>query len=110
MPAGSAGEASTDQLEPEAGVPSVSSGEPVVSVPAYTSTVTVEESPGAVPAAPANVGVTSFVTSPSAGSESVTAGSAVLMLHVLLAGEGSTFPAWSIARASNVWEPEARPL
>jgi hypothetical protein len=71
-------------------------------------TVTLVESPGAVPASPVNVGVASFVT--AAGLESVTAGSAVLTVHVLVAGDGSTFPAWSVARASTVCEPFARAL
>ena len=102
MPSGSAGEASTDQLEPEAGVGSVAIGEPLVSVPAYTLTVTVARSPGAAPAPPLNVGLASPVTAPSAGLVSVTDGTVVSTVHVRVAGEASVLAAGSVARTSNV--------
>jgi hypothetical protein len=40
----------------------------------------------------------------------VMSGAVVSMVQVVLAGFGSTFPAWSIARTSKVCEPSPRPV
>jgi len=87
----------------------VSTGEPPVLLVAKSLTVTVAESPAAVLAEPASAGVASFVALSSAGVVSVTWGSARLTVQVSPAGSGSTLPAASIARTSNVWTPSARP-
>jgi len=87
---------------------SVSTGEPVMLLVEKTLTVTVAESPAATPAEPVKAGVLSFVALPSAGKVRATWGSARLTVQVTLAGSGSTLPAASIARTSNVWTPSAR--
>ena len=44
------------------------------------------------------------------GPESIeVVGAVVSIVQVELAGVASTFPAWSIARTSKVWEPSASP-
>ena len=44
------------------------------------------------------------------GVESIVVlGAMVSTVQVKLAGVASTFPAWSIARTSKVWEPSASP-
>ena len=50
---------------------------PVAEEPLYSLTVTVVESPGSVPAVPANVGVGSVVSVPSAGVVNVITGGTV---------------------------------
>ena len=68
-------------MPPERVTGSVCSGDPEVPVPLQIFTVTVAESPAALPALPASVGVVSFVAEPSAGEVSVTAGGVVSPLE-----------------------------
>ena len=67
------------------------------------------ESPAAIPATPAKLGVPSFVRVPSAGAVSVSPGSAGLTVHVTEAGVASVLPAASVARTWKVCEPALRP-
>jgi hypothetical protein len=60
----------------------VATGVPASLKPAYTSTRTCVESPGAVPPAPVNAGVESLVPAPFAGATSVTCGATVSTLKV----------------------------
>jgi hypothetical protein len=67
-------DAATDQLPPLAVAINVCAGIPVALEPEYSLTVTVLESPLAVPAEPENVGVALFIVLPLAGLVNVTAG------------------------------------
>ena len=64
----------TDQLAPETAAVSVCTSEPVMLEPENTFTVIVAKSPGAVPAAPENVGLSLPVVPPFGGLVNVTAG------------------------------------
>jgi hypothetical protein len=67
---------------PAAAAFSVCTGDPVRSVLLKMRTLTLGESPGAVPALPLRVGVVSFVYDPSGGLVKKMAGSAVLIVQV----------------------------
>ncbi len=73
MPGGRSLGLVTDQAPLEAVALKVCARVPVVSAPAYTLTVTVLESPVAVPAAPENVGFATFTVDPLVGLDKVTA-------------------------------------
>ena len=88
-------------------VVSVSTVSPSVLEPSWTSTVTSGASLAALLAVPENAGVTSLVALPSAGLASVNT-AVVSIVHVRVAGTGSTLPARSIERTSKVCSPAAR--
>src|SRR5579884_1259153 len=71
VPSGSAAEGA-DQAPLPAGAVRVSTGLPEAVLPGYTRTVTVPESPEAVPALPPNVGLALFSAAPPAGWSRVT--------------------------------------
>jgi hypothetical protein len=75
---------------------------PSVGQPLRTRTATRAESPTAVPNLPATSGAVSAVGVPFEGIVKVTWGGVTSTIHVRLSGDGSTLPAASMARTSNV--------
>ena len=105
MPSANGRVGATDQLPPETVAVSVRTGEPEVLEPENTLTVILDESPGAVPAAPENAGLWLFVVLPLTGRLNVTAGGTVSTVHDLWAGVGSSLPEGLIARTSKACAP-----
>ena len=105
VPSASGWFGATDQRPPETVAVSVCTGEPEVLVPANTLTVIIDESPGAVPAAPENAGLLLFVVLPLTGLVNVTAGATVSTVHDAWAGVGSSLPDGLTARTSKACGP-----
>lgn len=83
----------------------VRTGSPEALVPENTVTMMVDESPGAVPAAPKNAGLLSFVVLPLSGLLNVTVGAAVSTDQDARAGDGSSLPEGPMARTSKTCRP-----
>jgi hypothetical protein len=83
---------------------SVCTGEPVAVLPAYTFTVTDEESPLRIPAVPLTVGVVLLVTEPLLGTLMPTMGAAVSTVNVT-AELVPVLPAESVCVTCTVYWP-----